>query len=105
MPFIKEEVSPEEIRQCLGAISRNPKGASEIRLPPGEVYGHTSPDGRYIYINFVKPSETPIGSVYRTWIVRLRGASRRAFRTIGHGGGRPGMTITACRSDYDIRSS
>ena len=70
---MKEAVSPEEMRQCLDAISRNPKGASEIRLPPGEVYGHTAPDGRYIYINFVKPSETPIGSVYRTWIVRLRG--------------------------------
>jgi len=70
---MEEEVSPEEMRQCLDAISRHPRGASEIRLPPGEVYCHTCPDGRYVYINFVKPSEIPIGSIYRTWVVRLRG--------------------------------
>ena len=84
---MKEEVSPEELRQCLDAISRNPKGASEIRLPPGEIYSHTYPDGRHIYINFVKPSEPPIGSIYRTWIVRFKGNKPEAFRTIGHGGG------------------
>jgi hypothetical protein len=70
---MEEEVSPEEVRQCLDAISRHPKGASEARLPPGEVYGHTFSGGRYVYINFVKPSETPIGSTYRTWVVRFRG--------------------------------
>lgn len=70
---MKEEVSPEEMRQCLEAISRDPRGASEIRLPPGEVYCHTSPDGRYVHINFVKPCDIPIGATYRTWVVRLRG--------------------------------
>ncbi|HYE15803.1 MAG TPA: hypothetical protein VD968_15270 [Pyrinomonadaceae bacterium] len=68
-----EEVSPEELRQCLGAISRYHEGASEVRLPPGEVYGHTSPGGRYVYINFVRPSDIPVGSIYRTWVVRLEG--------------------------------
>lgn len=70
---MKEEVSPEELRRCLGAISRHPKGAAEIKLPPGEVYGHASPGGRYVYINFVEPSEVPFGSTYRTWVVRLEG--------------------------------
>ena len=68
---MKEEVSAEELRRCLDAISRHPGGASEIKLPPGEVYSHTFPDGRCVYINFVKPSELPTGSTYRTWVVRL----------------------------------
>lgn len=68
-----EGVSPDELRQCLDAISRHPKAASEVRLIPGEVYGHRTHGGRYIYINFVKPSEVPLGSVYRTWVVRLKG--------------------------------
>jgi hypothetical protein len=66
-----EDVSLEELEKCLEAISRSPKGAPDIRRPPGEVYGHTDSDGRYIYINFVKPSEVPIGSIYRTWVVRF----------------------------------
>ena len=69
----KEEVSPEEMRQCLEAISRHPKGVSEAWLPPGGAYVHTSPGGRYVYINFVKPSEVPLGATYRTWVVRLDG--------------------------------
>ena len=70
---MREVVSPEELRQCLDAISRHPKGASETGLPPSEVYGHTSQGVRVIYINFVNPSEVPIGSTYRTWVVRLGG--------------------------------
>ena len=71
--MMKEEVSSEEMEQCLDAISRHPKGASEIRLPPGEVYCQTFPGERYNYINFVEPSEIPVGSIYRTWIVRFKG--------------------------------
>jgi hypothetical protein len=70
---MKEEVSPEEIRRCLDAITRHPKGASESGLPLAEVYGHTATGVRYVYINFVKPSDIPVGAVYRTWVVRLEG--------------------------------
>lgn len=70
---MEEEVSPEEMRRCLDAVSRHPEGASEIRLPPGEAYGLTSHGGRFVYINFVKPAEIPLGTTYRTWVVRLAG--------------------------------
>lgn len=70
---MREVVSPEELRQCLDAISRHPKGASDYELPLAEVYGHTSAGGRYVHINFVKPSDVPVGATYRTWVVRLEG--------------------------------
>src|SRR5262245_47752179 len=70
---MKDEISPEDLKQCLEAISCIPKGASEIRRTPGEIYSSATPDGRYIYINFINPSEIPIGSTYRTWIVRFKG--------------------------------
>jgi hypothetical protein len=66
-------VSPDELRQCLDAISRHPKAASDYEPPLAQVYGHTSPGGRYVYINFVKPSDLPVGATYRTWVVRLEG--------------------------------
>jgi hypothetical protein len=62
VPFMEEEVSAEGMLRCVEAISRDPRWSSEIRLPPGEAYGHTSPGGRHIYINYVTPSETPIGA-------------------------------------------
>ena len=68
-----EEVSPEELELCLDVISLYPVGASDIRLPPGEVSCYASHGGRHIHINFVKPSEVPIGSIYLTWVVRLQG--------------------------------
>lgn len=67
---MEEELPVEELEQCLEAISRHPKGASDLRRPPGEVHCYALPGGRHIYINFVKPSEVPIGSVYLTWVVR-----------------------------------
>ena len=76
---MEEEVSLEQMGQCLDAISRHPKGASDIRLPPGEVYCSVSPGGRHIYINFVKPSGVPIGSIYRTWVVRFQGGKPEAI--------------------------
>ena len=70
---MREVVSPEVLRQCLDAISRHPKGASEYKLPLAEVYGHAYPGGRYVHINFVKPSDVSVGATYRTWVVRLEG--------------------------------
>ena len=72
-PCMEEGVSPEVLELCLDLISLHPKGASDIRLPPGEVYCHASPGVRNIYINFIKPSEVPVGSIYLTWVIRSEG--------------------------------
>ena len=69
--LMKEDVSAEELARCLRAIARHPKGASEVGLSPAEIYGHRFAGGRTVYINFLKPSELPVGSVYRTWVVRF----------------------------------
>ena len=69
--LMKEDVSAEELARCLKAIARHPKGASEVGLPPAEVYGHRFAGGRTVYINFLKPSELAVGSIYRTWVVRF----------------------------------
>lgn len=71
--FLKEEVSTGELVQCLEAIARDPKGASDIRLPLGEVYCGRFLGERTVYINFLKPSLVPLGSTYRTWVIRFDG--------------------------------
>ena len=68
-----DEITSEEIDLCLEAISRHPKGVGEIRRPPGEVYSITASTERYIYINFVRSADVPIGAIYRTWIVQFAG--------------------------------
>jgi hypothetical protein len=73
--LIAHDVTPEEIDLSLEAIARHPKGAYEIRYPPGEAYSLTTPAGRSIYINFVRPGDLPLEAIYRTWIVQLAGGA------------------------------
>jgi len=77
MPLARD-VTPEEIELCLEAIAQHPKGAAEVTRPPGEAYSIRTPTERYIYINFVRPADLPLGAVYRTWIVQIgsEGAAR-----------------------------
>jgi len=63
--------TPEEIELCIGAISRHPKGASEIIRPPGHVHVLETSEGRWVCIAFVAPATLPLGSVYRSWVVQL----------------------------------
>ena len=70
---MNKDVSAEEMALCIEAISSYFQGEAESFIPPEEVYSHTFSDGRYIYINFIKPANVPIGSIYRTWIVRFNG--------------------------------
>lgn len=65
------DVTPDELESCLKAISHHAKCTGEVRRPPGEVYTAPFPGGRFVYINFIKPSAIQVGSVYRTWIVQL----------------------------------
>lgn len=71
--LMKEGATAEELARCLEAIARHPKGASEVGPHLGEVYSHKSAGGSIVYINFLKPSDLPVGSIYRTWVVRFRG--------------------------------
>jgi hypothetical protein len=65
------DVTSEELDLILEAIARHPKGASEIMRPPGEVYSIAAPIGRYIYVNFARPLDLPLGATYRTWIAHV----------------------------------
>ena len=68
---IAHDVTPEELDLSLEAIAQHPKGAGEIKRPPGEAYSITAPSGRYIYVNFVRPLDVPNGAIYRTWIAQF----------------------------------
>lgn len=79
MPLARD-VTPEEIDICVESIAQHPKGAAEIRRPPGEAYSISTPTERYIYVNFVRPADLPLGAVYRTWIVQI--SAGRAARLL-----------------------
>lgn len=72
---IAHDITPEEMDLCLAAITRHPKGAYEIRYPPSEAYSLTTPAGRSIYVNFVRPQDLPLEAIYRTWIVQIGGGA------------------------------
>jgi hypothetical protein len=69
---MRDEVSREELGQCLAAISQHPKGVLEERLPK-QVHGATHTDGtRTIQIAFIDDVDLPPGSRYRTWVVSFK---------------------------------
>jgi len=68
---VEHNLTLDEIKTCIRAIARHPKGAIEVSRPPAEIYVLPDGDDQLVHINFVKPSDMSPGSIYRTWIVTL----------------------------------
>ena len=65
------EVTPDELKLALEALSNHQQAAKEFTSEPATVFGSGNQEERTIGVEFVSSADIPVGEVYRTWVVYL----------------------------------